>query len=55
MKKNLLLLALLLIHNALSAQWTNVTTQNTLVSDDAQFDESLPMAAPSVNGYTFVS
>lgn len=55
MKKNLLLLALLLIHKALSAQWTNITTQNTLVSDDAQFDETLPMAAPSVNGYTFVS
>lgn len=55
MKKNLLLLTLFFIHNALLAQWTNVTNQNTLVSDDAQFDETLPMAAASVNGYTFIS
>ncbi len=38
-----------------TAQWTNVTSLNTLVNDDPQFDETVPICAPSANGSTFVS
>jgi hypothetical protein len=55
MKKFHFLFILLLTTSFSFAQWTNITTQNTTVSDDAQFDETVPICAPSSNGSTFVS
>jgi len=38
-----------------SAQWSNDSTQNTVVKDNAGVDEVTPLQATAPNGYTYVS
>jgi hypothetical protein len=56
MKKNLLLLILSTFFSyQLQAQWVSNTALNTLVSDDATMNETIPMCAPGLNGTTYIS
>lgn len=55
MKKILCFLLLAIVSQQSYSQWTASTNLNTLVSDDSQYDETIPVCAPSVNGSTFIS
>jgi hypothetical protein len=56
MKKTLLLLILSTFFISQSnAQWVSNAALNTLVSDNASMNETVPMSAPGLNGTTYIS